>query len=68
MTYFIKSAEDYDKILIDHNKDNILKKYLIKGNTREFSNGEIIISDIKPDIKCIEKYAYTTHSIQGETA
>jgi len=52
-----------------------LEKYLVKNNTKEFSNGEIIYN--KPDKNIqVAKYkdceedvthAYTVHAIQGET-
>ena len=43
------------------------EKYYITSNNRVFSNGEIVIGE-KPDIKCEVRHAFTTHSIQGETA
>ena len=45
------------------------KKIYITSNSRQYSNGEIIITN--EDIKGVskeERYCYTTHSIQGETA
>ena len=42
-----------------------VKKYLIKQNSVDYSNGDIVISDDKPS-NSIEKYAYTIHSVQGE--
>jgi hypothetical protein len=44
-----------------------LEKYYCKENNRLYSNGDIIIGT-KPDCKCELRHAYTTHSIQGETA
>jgi hypothetical protein len=45
------------------------KKYYITSNNRHYSNGEIIISDNKINgVSSDERYCYTTHSIQGETA
>jgi hypothetical protein len=45
-----------------------LNKWSILENTREHKNGDIIISDKKPNCKCEIRHAYTVHSIQGETA
>jgi hypothetical protein len=42
-------------------------KYYCKENNRVYSNGDIVIGE-KPDCKCELRHAYTTHSIQGETA
>lgn len=44
-----------------------LEKYYCKENNRVYSNGDIVIGE-KPDCKCELRHAYTTHSIQGETA
>jgi len=46
---------------------NGLEKYYCKENNRLFSNGEIVIGK-KPECNCELRHAYTTHSIQGETA
>ena len=46
---------------------NNIDKYYCKENNRLYSNGDIIIGE-KPDCKCELRHAYTTHSIQGETA
>lgn len=44
-----------------------LEKYYILENTRLFSNGDIVY--FKPEnVKCELRHAFTTHSIQGETA
>ena len=44
------------------------EKYYIKSNNRIHSNGEIVIG-AKPDkTECEVRHAFTTHSIQGETA
>jgi hypothetical protein len=43
------------------------EKYYITSNNRIYSNGEIVIGE-KPNIKCDVRHAFTTHSIQGETA
>jgi uncharacterized protein YdcH (DUF465 family) len=46
----------------------IVEKYYIKSNNRLHSNGEIVIGK-KPDkTDCEVRHAFTTHSIQGETA
>jgi len=46
---------------------NHIEKYYCKENNRLYSNGDIVIGE-KPDCKCELRHAYTTHSIQGETA
>jgi hypothetical protein len=46
---------------------NHMEKYYCKENNRVYSNGDIVIGS-KPDCKCELRHAYTTHSIQGETA
>jgi hypothetical protein len=44
-----------------------LKKYIVLGNNRLYSNGEIIFNE--PEKVSFEiRHAFTTHSIQGETA
>jgi hypothetical protein len=46
-----------------------LEKYIVKNNTKNYSNGEILFE--KPKDKKVKyelRHAYTTHSIQGETA
>jgi hypothetical protein len=46
-----------------------MKKIYITSNNRHYSNGEILITN--EEIKGVssqERYCYTTHSIQGETA
>jgi ATP-dependent exoDNAse (exonuclease V) alpha subunit len=46
-----------------------LNKYTIKNNTQKFSNGQIVYEEpTDKSIKYIQQHAYTTHSIQGETA
>lgn len=74
----IESIKDYkveDMILTFTNKRKDvftdmykhLNKYYITENTQQHSNGEIVFN--KPDkTKCELRHAYTTHSIQGETA
>jgi len=45
------------------------EKYYITENNRLYSNGEIIISEAKPEnIRSEIRHSFTTHSIQGETA
>ena len=45
-----------------------MNKYYVKENTRDFSNGEIVIG-VKPD-NCDSdiRHGFTIHSVQGETA
>lgn len=43
-----------------------LKKYRVKSNTLEYSNGEIIIGE-KPAVNCEIQHGFTIHSVQGET-
>ena len=44
------------------------EKYYVTSTNRLYSNGEILIGD-KPDkTTCEVRHAFTTHSIQGETA
>tara|TARA_Y100000114_G_C11757062_1_gene327452 strand:+ start:98 stop:2956 length:2859 start_codon:yes stop_codon:yes gene_type:complete len=43
------------------------KKWYIKTNSPKYSNTEIVIQQTKPDTECLEQYAFTIHSIQGET-
>lgn len=46
-----------------------LEKYIVKNNTRDYNNGEIIFK--KPEdnkVKCLIKHGFTIHIIQGETA
>lgn len=44
------------------------EKYYIKSNNRLHSNGEIIIGNKPNKTDCEVRHAFTTHSIQGETA
>jgi hypothetical protein len=49
-------------------KFELIKLY-ITSNNRHYSNGEILITNEKPKgVSSEERYSYTTHSIQGETA
>ena len=46
-----------------------MKKLYITSNSRQYSNGEILITNEKiTGVSSEERYCYTTHSIQGETA
>ena len=46
-----------------------MKKLYITSNSRQYSNGEILITNNKiVGVSSEERYCYTTHSIQGETA
>jgi hypothetical protein len=49
-------------------KDVQLQKWRINDITRDYSNGEIVISDTPPTRKCEIKHAFTAHSTIGETA
>tara|TARA_R100000654_G_scaffold19498_1_gene39829 strand:+ start:1234 stop:3948 length:2715 start_codon:yes stop_codon:yes gene_type:complete len=44
-----------------------IEKYIVKENTRDYSNGEIIIGNKPEGVKCLLQHAFTIHSIQGET-
>ena len=44
-----------------------LKKYLVKENTRDYSNGEIVIGEKPEGVDSVLQHAFTIHSIQGET-
>ncbi|CAM9564621.1 unnamed protein product, partial [Ectocarpus fasciculatus] len=43
------------------------EKYYVTQNSRDHSNGEILISAEKPNATCEIRHSYTTHSIQGES-
>ena len=45
-----------------------LEKYTVLENSRDYSNGEIIIGPKPEKVQCELRHAYTVHSIQGETA
>ena len=45
-----------------------MKKYYVLENNRLYCNGEIVIGDKPSGTKCEIRHAFTTHSIQGETA
>tara|TARA_R110002051_G_scaffold186358_1_gene255918 strand:- start:161 stop:583 length:423 start_codon:yes stop_codon:yes gene_type:complete len=45
-----------------------LDKYYITENTPNYSNGDIILGSKPPGCRSELRHAYTTHSIQGETA
>lgn len=44
------------------------EKYCVKENNRLYNNGQIIIGDKPEKTSCEIQHAFTTHSIQGETA
>ena len=44
------------------------EKYYITENNRLYNNGQIIIGDKPEHTACEVQHAFTTHSIQGETA
>ena len=44
-----------------------LEKYLVKENTRDFSNGEIVIGKKPEGVDSELQHAFTIHSVQGET-
>ena len=44
-----------------------LEKYYTKTTNKVYSNGDIIISDTKPEVECEIKHCFTIHSTQGET-
>lgn len=45
-----------------------LEKYSVLNNTRDYSNGDIIIGPKPKKVSCELRHAFTIHSIQGETA
>lgn len=59
-----KFINEYNEIL--SKKFNKNKKWLCKSNNKDFSNGQIVISQNKIQ-GSIENYGYTIHSFQGET-
>jgi hypothetical protein len=44
------------------------EKFYVKENNRLYSNGQIVIGDKPEHTNCEIQHAFTTHSIQGETA
>ena len=47
----------------------VIDKYYITSNNRLYSNGEIVVECKQPEkTECEIRHAFTTHSIQGETA
>lgn len=44
-----------------------LEKYYTKSTNKQFSNGDIIISDTPPKVEYEIRHAFTVHSTQGET-
>ena len=45
-----------------------MKKYYIRENNRLYCNGDIVVGDKPEGTACDLQHAFTTHSIQGETA
>ena len=45
-----------------------IDKYYVKENNRLWSNGDIVIGEKPVKTSCEIRHAFTTHSIQGETA
>jgi len=43
------------------------QKYLVKENTRDYSNGQIVIGEKPYGVDSVLQHAFTIHSIQGET-
>ena len=43
------------------------QKYLVKENTRDYSNGQIVIGEKPEGVESVLQHAFTIHSIQGET-
>ena len=43
------------------------QKYLVKENTRDYSNGQIVIGKKPEGVDSVLQHAFTIHSIQGET-
>jgi hypothetical protein len=62
-TNYLKDA--YTKMFLGKFKD---EKYYITSNNRLHSNGEIWIGEKPEKTDCEPRHAFTTHSIQGETA
>ena len=44
-----------------------MEKYLVKENTRDYSNGQIVIGKKPLGVESLLQHAFTIHSIQGET-
>jgi len=67
------SVEDLIIAKTHKNKDyytekyNSLQKYLVKENTRDYSNGQIVIGNKPEGVESVLQHAFTIHSIQGET-
>jgi hypothetical protein len=75
VSFLQKEYDVNDMILVGTNKIKDIftemfkdiEKYYCKENNRIYSNGQIVIGK-KPECKNELRHAYTTHSIQGETA
>lgn len=59
-----KFIDQYNKYF--KTKFSNMKKWICKSNTKEYSNGEIVLS-VKNPSNLKENYGYTIHSFQGET-
>ena len=81
--FAIKPKEDIDYDIKDliiakthKNKDTYTdkllgttqKKWMVLENTRDYSNGEIVIGEKPEGVNSTLQHAFTIHSIQGETA
>jgi hypothetical protein len=68
ITWTNDCADRYDELLKDKFIDE-KKYYIIKGDKRTYETGDIIISKTANFENCqfMEKYAFTTHKLQGET-
>jgi hypothetical protein len=61
------SLKDYYTKLFD-GKFQKKNKYYVTNNNRLWSNGDIVIGEKPIKTSCEVRHAFTTHSIQGETA
>lgn len=69
ITWTNACADSYDVLLKDKFIDE-KKYYIIKGNKLTYETGDIIINNNTASFgncQFIEKYAFTTHKLQGET-
>jgi len=60
--------KDYYTNLFDDVDFGGINKYYVKENNRLWSNGDIVIGNKPEKTFCEIRHAFTTHSIQGETA
>jgi len=71
----LKIYDKKDMIIASTNEDKNryteslkhIKKWYVTKNSLNYSNGDIVIQDEKPETQCEIRHAYTVHSIQGET-